>query len=308
MNRADTLELWLAGKRQAIDAMLTGLLDRQAAGELELDAAMRHALLLGGKRLRPALTLATCELAGGEERAALAAGAAVELVHTYSLVHDDLPAMDDDALRRGQPTVHVAWNEATAILTGDALLTLAFEVLASAPELESLPVDLRLTMVATLAGAAGHRGMVAGQALDMAATAKDEPADLDSDALSATLAAIHQTKTGALIRASVGLGLLAAGNRDTRLARHLDAYAALLGHAFQVVDDVLDASVDTRTLGKPSGSDAELGKLTYVRLLGLDGARDEAARLCAEAEALLEEVPNAIRLRQLIHWVRDRSH
>lgn len=308
MNRVDTLELWLTEKRQAVDVMLASLLDRQAAGEQALDAAMRHALLLGGKRLRPALTLATCELAGGEERTALAAAAAVELVHTYSLVHDDLPAMDDDALRRGQPTVHVAWDEATAILTGDALLTLAFEVLASAPELEDLPADLRLAMVHTLASAAGHRGMVAGQALDMAATAKDGQADLDADALTDVLAAIHQAKTGALIRASVELGLLAAGSRDTRLARILDDYAALLGHAFQVVDDVLDATVDTATLGKPSGSDAELGKLTYVRLLGLDGARNEAARLCAEAEALLDEVPNGIRLRQLIHWVRDRSH
>ena len=304
MNRVDTLDLWLAEQRQAIDAMLTALLDRQPAGEQELDAAMRHALLLGGKRLRPALTLATCELAGGEARAALAAGAAVELVHTYSLVHDDLPAMDDDALRRGQPTVHVVWNDATAILTGDALLTLAFEVLASAPELEELPADLRLAMVRTLANAAGHGGMVAGQALDMAATAPDDRTALNPD----TLTAIHQAKTGALIRASVGLGLLAAGNRDEALARHLDRYAALLGHAFQVVDDVLDATADTATLGKPAGSDAELGKLTYVRLLGLDAARSEAERLCAEAEALLDEVPKSIRLRQLIHWVRDRSH
>ncbi len=304
MNRVDTLELWLGEKRRAIDAMLNSLLDRQPAGESELDAAMRHALLLGGKRLRPALTLATCELAGGEAKAALAAGAAVELVHTYSLVHDDLPAMDDDALRRGQPTVHVAWNDATAILTGDALLTLAFEVLASAPELEGLPADLRLAMVRTLASAAGHRGMVAGQSLDMAATTADAQPNSNAEAL----ATIHQAKTGALIRASVGLGLLAAGNRDASLAQSLDRYAALLGHAFQVVDDILDATVDTETLGKPSGSDAELGKLTYVRLLGLDGARGEAARLCDEAEALLEQVANSIRLRQLIHWVRDRSH
>lgn len=304
MNRAESLEPWLAEQRQAIEAMLTSILDRQPAAEPELDAAMRHALLLGGKRLRPALTMAACEVAGGEARAALAAGAAVELVHTYSLVHDDLPAMDDDALRRGQPTVHVAWNEATAILTGDALLTLGFEVLASAPELEHLPGDLRLAMVGTLACAAGHRGMVAGQSLDMAATAQDGRTDLGAEAL----AAIHQAKTGALIRASVGLGLLAAGSRDANLARNLDHYAALLGHAFQVVDDVLDASVDTETLGKPSGSDAELGKLTYVRLLGLDGARSEAARLCFEAETLLDEIPNAIRLRQLVHWVRDRSH
>ncbi|MCC5887643.1 MAG: polyprenyl synthetase family protein [Gammaproteobacteria bacterium] len=303
MNRADHLELWLAEKRQAIDAMLTRVLERQPAGEAELDAAMRHALLLGGKRLRPALTLAACEVAGGSTAPALAAGAAVELVHTYSLVHDDLPAMDDDALRRGQPTVHVVWNDATAILTGDALLTLAFELLASAPELEDLPVDLRLAMVRTLASAAGHRGMVAGQSLDMAATARDT-CDLKTDAL----AAIHRAKTGALIRASVSLGLLAAGNRDEDLAGKLDRYAALLGHAFQVVDDVLDATMDTATLGKPSGSDAELGKLTYVRLLGLDGARAEAAGLCAEAESLLDGVPNALRLRQLIHWVRDRSH
>lgn len=302
MKQAEALDAWLAEQRQTIDAMLSSLLDRQPAGEQELDAAMRHALLLGGKRLRPALTLAACELAGGEAGAALAAGAALELVHSYSLVHDDLPAMDDDALRRGQPTVHVAWNDATAILTGDALLTLAFEVLATAPELEAVPADLRLAMVAMLAQAAGHRGMVAGQARDMAATAQDEQADADG------LAAIHRAKTGALIRASVGLGLLAAGSRDANLAAKLDRYAALLGHAFQIVDDVLDASVDTETLGKPAGSDAELGKLTYVRLLGLNGARSEAARLCAEADALLADVPKAERLRQLIYWVRDRSH
>lgn len=304
MTEAYALDAWLAAQRQSIDAMLTSVLDRRPAGEEALDAAMRHALLLGGKRLRPALTLAACELAGGEAEAALAAGAAVELVHSYSLVHDDLPAMDDDALRRGQPTVHVAWNDATAILTGDALLTLAFEVLASAPELEALPSDLRLAMVAMLAKAAGHRGMVAGQARDMAATTQGEQAHCDAE----VLAAIHRAKTGALIRASVGLGLLAAGNRDADLAAKLDHYGALLGHAFQVVDDVLDASVDTETLGKPAGSDAELGKLTYVRLLGLDGARSEAARLCAEAEALLADIPRAERLRQLIHWVRDRSH
>lgn len=304
MNQADTLELWLEQQRPAIDAMLATLLERQPAGEGELAAAMRHALLLGGKRLRPALTLAACELAGGERAAALAAGAAVELVHTYSLVHDDLPAMDDDALRRGQPTVHVVWNDATAILTGDALLTLAFEVLANAPELDRLPADLRLAMVRTLANAAGQQGMVAGQALDMAATDPVDSDELDACALSR----IHEAKTGALIRASVALGLLAAGNRDPKLRADLDQYARLLGHAFQVVDDILDVTADTETLGKPAGSDTELGKLTYVRLLGLDGARAEAERLCQEADTLLKRIPASHRLRQLIHWVRHRPH
>ncbi len=304
MKRADDLELWLQDQRTVIDSHLEAILTRHPAGEPELDAAMRHALLLGGKRLRPCLTLTSSELAGGCREAALAAGIAVELIHTYSLVHDDLPAMDDDALRRGQPTVHVVWNDATAILTGDALLTLAFEVLASAPELDPVPADLRLAMVRTLAAAAGHRGMVAGQSMDMAATAPAGDSDLDADAL----ADIHRAKTGALIRASVALGLLAAGSRDAELAARLDHYAALLGLAFQVVDDILDATADTETLGKPAGSDAALGKLTYVRLLGLDGARAQADALCTEAAALLDDVPGSQRLRQLITWVRDRSN
>lgn len=304
MNLADDLELWLQRQRAAVDAHLEAVLAAHPAGQPELDAAMRHALLLGGKRLRPCLVLACSEIAGGRSEAALAAGAAVELVHSYSLVHDDLPAMDDDALRRGQPTVHVVWDDATAILTGDALLTLAFEILAGALELDAVPDDLRLTMVRTLAGAAGHRGMVAGQAMDMAATAPEGASDLDAEAL----AAIHRAKTGALIRASVALGLLAAGNRDRELAERLDRYAALLGLAFQVVDDILDATADTETLGKPAGSDEELGKLTYVRLLGLDGARAQADALCAEATALLDDVPGSQRLRQLVTWVRERSN
>lgn len=304
MNHAEDLEHWLGRQRERVDAALAELLERHPAGQPELDAAIRHALLLGGKRLRPALTLAACELAGGDDAAGLTAGAAVELVHTYSLVHDDLPAMDDDDLRRGRPTVHVVWDDAMAILTGDALLTLAFEILVNAPELEALDPGVRLDMVRVLAAGAGHQGMVAGQAMDMAATAPDSAALPDAEAL----ATIHRAKTGALIRSSVRLGLLAAGNRDAALCAALDRYASLLGLAFQVVDDVLDASADTTTLGKPAGSDQALGKLTYVRLLGLDGAREQAAQLCTEAETALQDVPGSVRLRQLVAWVRDRSH
>ena len=307
MSTAADLPAWLASQRKAVDGALIRILERHPALHPDLDDAIRHALLLGGKRLRPTLALAACDLAGGSADAGLMAGAAVELVHTYSLIHDDLPAMDDDDLRRGQPTIHVRWDEATAVLAGDALLTLAFEVLARAPEFDPIPADIRLDMVASLSSAAGQQGMVGGQALDMAASApqlQPRPPGMDVEGL----AAIHRAKTGALIRASVRLGVLAAGNRDEALALALDNYAGALGLAFQVVDDILDATGDTATLGKPAGSDQALGKLTYVSLLGLDGARAEAARLCRDAESALNPIAGAHRLQQLVSWVRDRSH
>lgn len=295
---------WMAAKRPAIDRQLTAILARSGCIHPALYQATQHALLLGGKRLRPLLCLATCELAGGTETAGVTAGAAVELVHTYSLVHDDLPAMDDDDLRRGHPTVHRKWDEATAVLVGDGLLTLAFEVLAAAPELMASDPGIRLEMVRRLAAAAGVGGMVGGQALDMAASArtgKSRPGVSE-------LARIHQNKTGALIRVSVQLGVLASGRTHRQLASVLDDYATALGIAFQIADDLLDATGDTATLGKPAGSDAEADKLTYVSLLGLDGARQQLAEQCAHAESALMDIEGTERLRALVHWVRDRNH
>jgi len=225
-----------------------------------LHQAMRYATLGGGKRIRPCLTYAAGLALGAREEALDDAAAAVELIHAYSLVHDDLPAMDDDDLRRGKPTVHVAYDEATAILAGDALQALAFAVLARAP----LSAETVLGMLQTLGDAAGAAGMVGGQAIDLDAVGHH----LDEDAL----AEMHQRKTGALIRAAVRLGGLAA-NADAATLSALDDYAAALGLGFQIRDDLLDAEGEASTIGKTAGKDAADGKPTYVTLLGVNGAR-----------------------------------
>jgi farnesyl diphosphate synthase len=237
-------------------------------------AAMRHASLGGGKRMRPLLVHAAGHAFGGDHVALDAPATAVELIHAFSLVHDDLPAMDDDDLRRGQPTVHVAWDEATAILAGDALHALAFSVLAEAP----LPAAVRVELLRELASASGVDGMCAGQALDMDATGKV----LDVDAL----ARLHALKTGALIRAAVRMGALAA-NAPTQALAGLDRYARALGLAFQIRDDILDVEGDAAQLGKTAGKDQAQGKNTYPRLLGMDASR-------AKLDALVEEMAAAL--------------
>ena len=296
-----SFEAWLAAQRPAIDEALARMLERAAPATAPLGEALAHAVLLGGKRMRPALAVAAQDALGDDDAnptAALMAGAAVELIHAYSLVHDDLPAMDDDALRRGQPTVHVAFGEATAILAGDGLLTLAFEHLAAAPELAALPTARRLAMVETLARAAGVAGMVGGQALDMAATGMR----LEEGALSQ----LHQGKTGALIRAALRLGALTAtAPSDAQLAA-LERYGHALGLLFQVTDDLLDATGDTATLGKTAGADAALGKATYVSLLGVRGAEARADALLEEGLAALTVLPQRERLEAALHWVRQR--
>jgi farnesyl diphosphate synthase len=235
---------------------------------------MRHAVLGGGKRLRARLVLATGALGEADARALEAAAVAVELVHAFSLVHDDLPAMDDDTLRRGRPTVHVAFDEATAILAGDALQALAFEVLANAPA----DAALRVELLRVLARATGAAGMCGGQQLDMDATGQA----LSLDALQA----LHARKTGALIEASVRMGAVLAGV-DADGLRRLDAFAADLGLAFQIRDDILDVESDTAALGKTAGKDAAQGKSTYVALLGLDGARAKLEALAETTRAAL---------------------
>ncbi|WP_233580147.1 farnesyl diphosphate synthase [Luteimonas sp. 100069] len=272
-------EVW----RARTDASLQRALDAVAGGEPRLHAAMRHAVLLGGKRMRPLLVHATAHAFGAAPGAADAAAAAIELVHAYSLVHDDLPAMDDDALRRGQPTVHVAFDEATAILAGDALQTLAFSLLAEAP----LDAEIRLAMVAALAHASGANGMCGGQALDLAATGEGVSIDI------AALERLHAMKTGALLRAAVALGALAAGvDADTRA--RLDGFAAALGLAFQIRDDLLDIEGDSATLGKTAGKDVAQDKATFPALIGLEASRDRLQALAARMDEALAPFGDAV--------------
>jgi farnesyl diphosphate synthase/geranylgeranyl diphosphate synthase type II len=256
---------------------------------------MRHGLLVGGKRLRPLLVYLAGSALGAPEDALDAPAAAIELIHAYSLIHDDLPAMDDDDLRRGQPTVHKAFDEATAILAGDALQALAFEVLASQPH-------PRLgSMVSTLAVASGRAGMVAGQALDLAAVGGHPDVD--------ALAHMHAHKTGALIVAAVRLGgLVAVDENDPRLTA-LIRYARAIGLAFQIHDDVLDVTGDTVTLGKISGADAARAKPTYPSLLGLSGAQRKANMLIEEAIAALAPLgEQGAPLADLAHYMIERDH
>lgn len=261
----------LAHWRGRVDAAILAQFDTLQARTPEnarLLAAMRHAALLGGKRMRPLLAYATGEMLGATEAALDAPAVAVELIHAYSLVHDDLPAMDDDALRRGQPTVHVAFDEATAILAGDALQTLAFQTLAEAP----LPAETRIALVRELALASGAAGMCGGQALDIEATG------LGGTIALADLRRLHALKTGALLRAAVRFGaIVGAADADARAA--LDRYAEALGLAFQIRDDLLDIEADSATLGKTAGKDAAQNKATFPALLGIDGSRAKLAEL-----------------------------
>jgi farnesyl diphosphate synthase len=259
-------QAWLARIETALDATLPPA----DAVPQRLHAAMRHAVLGGGKRLRAQLVYAAGTLGNGDAATLDRAAVAVELLHAYSLVHDDLPAMDDDALRRGRPTLHVAFDEATAILAGDALQALAFETLAHA----GAPASLRVELLATLAVAAGSRGMCGGQQLDMDATAQHRTLD--------QLQSLHALKTGALIAAAVRMGALVGGVDAATLAR-LDEFACALGLAFQIRDDILDVEGDTAALGKTAGKDAAQAKATYPALLGLPGAK---ARLEAAAETM----------------------
>jgi farnesyl diphosphate synthase len=262
-----------------------------------LHEAMRYAVLGGGKRVRPLLAFAAGEVTGANVERIQYAAAAVELIHAYSLVHDDMPAMDDDALRRGKPTVHVEFDEATALLVGDALQSLAFEILAAQPLAADAGTQLR--MVLLLAQAAGSRGMAGGQAIDLASVGK--PLDLTE------LEFMHIHKTGALIRASVLLGAQ-CGTLDEATEAALDHYAKCIGLAFQVVDDVLDAEAPTATLGKTAGKDAADNKPTYVSLLGTARARELALELRADAHKSLAGLgAPAERLRQLADFVVERN-
>ncbi|MAM56390.1 MAG: geranyl transferase [Salinicola sp.] len=281
--------------RSRSEHVLTGWLNRQNGSCATLDDALRYSVLGTGKRLRPVLVYLAGRALGAEDDALDAPAAAIEMIHAYSLVHDDLPAMDDDDLRRGRPTVHRAFDEPLAILAGDALQTLAFEALASRPH------PRLAALVTTLAQAAGRDGMAAGQAIDLGAVGA--PMDL------AALQMMHQHKTGALIRAAVRLGaLVAVEESDPRVAA-LDRYAAAMGLAFQIHDDVLDVTGDTRTLGKTSGADARRDKPTYPALLGVAQARDRALDLLDEALEALQPLGEAgLPLAALARFMIDRDH
>lgn len=265
-----------------------------------LQQAICYSLLNGGKRVRPVLVYATTAAISGEafqHRHTDQLATAVEMIHAYSLIHDDLPAMDDDDLRRGQPSCHRAFDEATAILAGDALQARAFELLT---ELEDCSDPIKLQLLATLATASGQRGMVGGQAIDL--NAVNQRIDL------AHLETIHRLKTGALIRAAVSMGACLAGASEQQL-QALDCYAEAIGLAFQVQDDILDIEGDTATLGKAQGSDLALNKPTYPALLGLDGARAKARELDQQALAAIADFDdNARPLRELSSYIISRSH
>ncbi len=298
MSKANDLKTWQQQAQAQTELALERVLPTAATVPNTLHEAMRYSALDGGKRLRPLLVLAAAELGDADAAALEQAMAAIEMVHVYSLVHDDMPPMDNDSLRRGKPTCHVQYDDATALLVGDALQTQAFDVL-SRPT--GLPAARQLKMVSVLAQASGSLGMAGGQAIDLANVGK---------AMNQTeLEQMHGLKTGALIRAAVALGALSCPELDDAALQRLDQYATKLGLAFQVIDDVLDCEADTATLGKTAGKDADNDKPTYVKLMGLAAARAYAETLVADAVALLEPFgEEALRLRQLAEYVTARNH
>jgi len=292
------LEDWMLKHQSQIEFVLEKRLQQGLKpGAARLFEAMRYATLGGGKRLRALLVYATGQAMGAKQPAMDVAAAAVEMIHAYSLVHDDMPMMDDDDLRRGRPTCHKAYDEATALLVGDALQTQAFETLCDA----TLTDKQKSRMIKTLSHASGAAGMAGGQAIDLESVGKK----LDIDALQA----MHKLKTGALIRASVLMGALSAEQYDETILEHLDRYADCIGLAFQVQDDVLDVITDTETLGKTQGADIALNKPTYPALLGLEKAQQKAVALIEKALTHLDACPfNSEVLAELAQFVVNRSH
>jgi len=294
------LRAYLQECQQRVEAALARRLPTPTVPPTRLHEAMRYAVLGGGKRVRPVLVYAAGRALGASLASLDDPACAVELIHAYSLVHDDLPAMDDDDLRRGRPTCHKAYDEATAILVGDALQTLAFQVLCGEPGAADAPAT-RLAMVQTLATASGSRGMAGGQALDLDAVGRDLTL--------AELEQLHIHKTGALIRACVRLGALAAPAPDPAAVRSLDRYGKCVGLAFQIRDDVLDVEGDPALIGKTRGKDAAHNKPTYPALLGLAGAREKCAALLAEATSCLDGLGEPAQpLRWLGEYIVARSH
>ena len=297
MTPSSSFDQWTRAVQSHVEEALGAFLPAASAVPFKLHEAMRYTVLGGGKRVRPLLVFAAGALSGADHRALERAAAAVEMIHAYSLVHDDMPCMDDDDLRRGKPTVHVAYDEATALLVGDALQAQAFLVLS---EGDTVPAVRQVGMLRLLAQAAGSAGMCGGQAID-----------LDSVGVALTLEQLeqmHQLKTGALLRAAVVLGALAGGDLTDQQLAALDTYSNAIGLAFQVVDDVLDATADSATLGKTAGKDAAANKPTYVSILGLEPSRVLAEKLRSEAhEALAPFGEKVGRLRELADLIVQRK-
>ena len=281
-------------RQDCIEKTLNALLPAAELAPARLHAAMRYAVLGGGKRVRPLLAYGAGELSGADPQRVDRAAAAVEMIHAYSLVHDDLPCMDDDVLRRGKPTVHLEFDEATALLVGDSLHSLAFQVISEQSMADN--AQHQVEMIEFLARACGSRGMAGGQAIDLEATGKT---------LAVTeLEFMHVHKTGALIRASVALGARCGDAMSQAQFKELDRFGKFIGLAFQVVDDVLDAQSSTATLGKTAGKDAKNNKPTYVSALGLEGARKFAAELRDDALRALDVLPQkGGHLRQLADFI-----
>jgi geranylgeranyl diphosphate synthase, type II len=319
----EPFETWLTARRRAVDEALDRLLPTAARAPAIVAESMRYSLFAGGKRLRPMLVLAAAEAVArrGPEASssitaqridalALPAACAIELIHTYSLVHDDLPAMDNDTLRRGRPTAHVVYGEGTAILSGDALLTEAFVLLAREPHaaevaaVVSLPAlaERKLGAIQVIAEAAGAEGMVGGQALDLKAA---EPAAAPLDAVA--LGEMHARKTGALLRASAVAGAIMAGGTSDAI-QAIDAYGTHIGLAFQIVDDILDVEGASAVLGKTAGKDAAAGKPTYPALYGIDESRRRAAACVTDALDALQRAGLEGQLPAIARWVVSRTH
>ncbi|MCW2101736.1 UNVERIFIED_ORG: farnesyl-diphosphate synthase [Pseudomonas psychrophila] len=294
------IDAYQTSSQARVNAALERLFVAPAPELARLYEAMRYSVMNGGKRVRPLLAYAACEALGATPEQANGAACAVELIHAYSLVHDDLPAMDDDDLRRGQPTTHKAFDEACAILAGDGLQSLAFSALLD-PTLTTLDAETRLRMVNGLAFAAGPAGMVGGQAIDLGSVGLK----LDQ----AALEYMHRHKTGALIEASVQLGALASGQATDDNLQALSVYARAIGLAFQVQDDILDVESDTATLGKRQGADIARDKPTYPALMGLERAKSYALELRDQALNALRPFDAAAEpLRELARYIVDRRH
>jgi len=281
--------------KQQVEAALDRWLPAEASSPETLHRAMRYSALAGGKFVRPLLVYSTGQALGVAREALDGPACAIELIHAYSLVHDDLPAMDDDDLRRGKPTCHRAFDEATAILTGDALQSLAFHILATDRSV-SVSAERRVHMIETLAHASGSLGMAGGQAIDLEADGKGSDFTIES------LQYMHSQKTGALIRASVRLGALCSPDCDEVLLERLDRYAADIGLAFQIRDDILDIEASTDTLGKSQGADIARNKPTYPALMGLDGAKQKAQQL---HEAALENLTMLGAEADSLRWISE---
>lgn len=290
----------LSSYKTRVDTALDQYLPGNGPQTTRLQTAMRYAITNGGKRVRPVLTYATGAALGIPLQRLDVAACSVEMLHAYSLVHDDLPAMDDDDLRRGLPTLHKEFDEATAILAGDALQALAFTVLAINPD-EALDASARLKMVAVLGEASGAKGMAAGQAIDLESVGKTLTLEQLED--------MHRLKTGALIRASAQLALLVSSSSDPELHEKIDGYAGAIGLSFQIVDDILDITGDTETLGKTQGADQALNKPTYPALLGLEGAKTYAQNMHNAAIDSLSGLGSEFdELRQLSEFIVERTN